>query len=924
MTLKERFSSAEKTGEKVKWTVIDETRQIHSVTGTWWWSKSFGEATYETKLNGKSYGGTSFSGDDGTWGARNGTLDGNEPLSRSGFWGVGVFAGTDDECTDVHLSDKVLRNPNPDAPPQTYMYMGGLRDYSSYNVEQLEYFDKDICVPRTASTSTTAASTTTTTTSCARPDADVVFLIDASYSVANLKFKGCGSFTTSINNFTDRIIDRFRARGYFTNNNETGMHVAAVTYKNLANVGFDFKNDPTEIKKALNNLDLNGNVAATYAYRGFEVVGEQLLATGKHGFRGFATTPVVIIVISDGKSHFEDNVGNGASSDSLDKALAHININRDSVDRVVLDIFETPNRGLYEKMASNASNVLALHCAADGALSQQVAGENVADTDAVSDRILDDAAEKIAEHVQNLYPCHRLDPCSARADVVFVIDASTSIVDDEFCSNRNGTEFQLLTDFAARAVERLSANIDDGLVRVGAVTFATQSEKVLALTNSGTAADISSKLRKLEPPSRYGPAGLFQLETTSNMHLGLEQARGLVVDAERTAHPQRAVHIVVVSDFIPRNKNASDPCPKGTEKDNFYKYENCIMAKGVAALRSELDASVDFYSGDDVNRWAYDLGCESTINTQVNNVSQKVVGMVALDANKHGKVYDAAAAVEFAAAVLDRRVCPSTSSTSTTTTATTTTTTTTTTSTTTSTTTTATTTTSTTTTTTTTTCMRQDADVIFLIDASSSVVNLKFKGCGAFTTPINEFTDRIIERFDQNGYFTNEDDGMHVAAVTYKNIANIGFSFQKNADTIKQALRDLDLDGKVAATYAHRGFEVIGENLLNSSKYGFRGFNRVPVVIVVISDGKSHFEDVVGSDGSRNLLQDALNHPNINNDKVYRVALEIFDTENKYLYNQMASSPRDVLRLHCDVGGVAAQQGANLIGPALPGSTCKT
>ena len=201
--------------------------------------------------------------------------------------------------------------------------------------------------------------------------------------------------------------------------------------------------------------------------------------------------------------------------------------------------------------------------------------------------------------------------------------------------------------------------------------------------------------------------------------------------------------------------------------------------------------------------------------------------------------------------------------------------------------------------------MKPDADVVFLIDASSSVVDLRFKGCGEFkTTQINQFTNRIIDRFDQEGYFTGGPDGMHVAAVTYKNIANIGFGFKKNASSIKKALNNLDLDGKVAATYVHRGFDVIKNDLLTAS-YGFRGFGSVPVVIVVISDGRSHFEDVVGGQAGSMQLKNAV-APFVQNTDVYRVVLEIFDTDNNFVYNTMADGANGArLPLHCDVGGVA-------------------
>ena len=507
-----------------------------------------------------------------------------------------------------------------------------------------------------------------------RQDADVIFLIDASSSVVNLKFKGCGAFTTPINEFTDRIIERFDQNGYFTNKDD-GMHVAAVTYKNIANIGFSFQKNADTIKQALRDLDLDGKVAATYAHRGFEVIGENLLNSSKYGFRGFNRVPVVIVVISDGKSHFEDVVGSDGSRNLLQDALNHPNINNDKVYRVALEIFDTENKYLYNQMASSPSDVLRLHCDVGGVAAQQ--GANLIGPalpgnleDLISATIVNAAADKIFEHITSLSECHppttvtststssttrtattsvsssstststssTTDACHPYADVVFVIDESTSIVDDEFCDGRTAGTFDTLTAFAAQAVGALAAEIDDGWVRVGAVVFSTGSKTSFGLRSGVSATRIVSELTGLQPPPKFDRFGLLR-ETTSNMHLGLQEAQKVILDGDAGGHPERAQHIVVLSDFIPRNKKNAPACPTGLSKDNFYKYENCIMGKGVAALKAELQNN-SFYALPQVSRWAYDVGCVSTINTRANTVSKEVLPMVSPSAGQRGFVVD--------------------------------------------------------------------------------------------------------------------------------------------------------------------------------------------------------------------------------------------------------------------------------------------
>ena len=112
-------------------------------------------------------------------------------------------------------------------------------------------------------------------------------------------------------------------------------------------------------------------------------------------------------------------------------------------------------------------------------------------------------------------------------DVVFVLDESTSIIDEEFCIGHGEGTFKALTDFAAAAVDVLASSIDKGWVRVGGVLFSTRSKGAIPLGQGMSASSIHTQFTALTPPARYSAGGLMR-ETTSNIHLGLREAKDML------------------------------------------------------------------------------------------------------------------------------------------------------------------------------------------------------------------------------------------------------------------------------------------------------------------------------------------------------------------------------------------------------------
>ena len=95
LTVTQRFESTVPRGEAVTWTVsYGGSSQV--LSGTWWFSSAAGSML--SRFDGS---GSSFSSDDGVWGAASGIVDGDTGYP-SGFWGHGNGAAGDSGCAGVY------------------------------------------------------------------------------------------------------------------------------------------------------------------------------------------------------------------------------------------------------------------------------------------------------------------------------------------------------------------------------------------------------------------------------------------------------------------------------------------------------------------------------------------------------------------------------------------------------------------------------------------------------------------------------------------------------------------------------------------------------------------------------------------------------------------------------------------------------
>jgi hypothetical protein len=100
-TLAQRFQSAVVSGEAVNWTVsYGGSSQV--LSGTWRFSSN--AAYYGVSMLSRFGGqGSSFSSDDGLWGAGTGIVNGEGGARPADFWGHGNTDGADYSCATVYL-----------------------------------------------------------------------------------------------------------------------------------------------------------------------------------------------------------------------------------------------------------------------------------------------------------------------------------------------------------------------------------------------------------------------------------------------------------------------------------------------------------------------------------------------------------------------------------------------------------------------------------------------------------------------------------------------------------------------------------------------------------------------------------------------------------------------------------------------------
>ena len=151
-------------------------------------------------------------------------------------------------------------------------------------------------------------------------------------------------------------------------------------------------------------------------------------------------------------------------------------------------------------------------------------------------------------------------------DVVFVIDRSTSVQDDESGGVANGVA--LLAEFAACIVDELDSwddNVGLDRIRVAAINFATKATVEFTFNSNLEAnADTNASGIRHTRTADDIVAALSQIKydetpdvlTETNLHLGLQTLTGLMNDAA-SGYRGETLHVIVLTDGNVRNEAGS-------------------------------------------------------------------------------------------------------------------------------------------------------------------------------------------------------------------------------------------------------------------------------------------------------------------------------------------------------------------------------
>eukprot|EP00729_Bicosta_minor_P032168 gene32168-11032_t len=152
------------------------------------------------------------------------------------------------------------------------------------------------------------------------------------------------------------------------------------------------------------------------------------------------------------------------------------------------------------------------------------------------------------------------DRCYPIADIVFVIDTSTSIEDPESGGSPGGVN--KLARFAANMVRELGDNIEHEGIRIAAVTFATKATVEFEFTGR-----IVDRFSPTAPQTERTPDNIAAalesiryrehpgVQTDSNIHAGLLSVRQELITAGLfgSGYRGQTLHVIVLTDGNARN-----------------------------------------------------------------------------------------------------------------------------------------------------------------------------------------------------------------------------------------------------------------------------------------------------------------------------------------------------------------------------------
>lgn len=203
-----------------------------------------------------------------------------------------------------------------------------------------------------------------------------------------------------------------------------------------------------------------------------------------------------------------------------------------------------------------------------------------------------------------------------------------------------------------------------------------------------------------------------------------------------------------------------------------------------------------------------------------------------------------------------------------------------------------------------------------MLDLSGSMLNLVMESCSS-PVLVTDFVNDVVRNFDNHSLFTLPGAGgapagtrggdVRVAAITYSRTAAVSFPFESGLDNITKGFEEMDSKlktfGTEAGTFIYKALNVATDELLKPSagaqnEYGFRNFRPdVPVIMVIISDGQTHYEEDDLPYGTR--LQKAI--AQITGTETIRTVFQVGDDPNGDILKQLATKIDDDVLKNKDI-----------------------
>jgi len=776
-------------------------------------------------------------------------------------------------------------------------------------------------------TTPTTTATSTATTNCNALLADIMFVFDLSSSLEKTScssesvakycpgyadgfgydddgFAGIAVSTCLMYDFAAGVIEDLGGAV-----NHDGVRIGAVTFSDRADKLLDgkFVTDPDEALKGLSGLLDIPVRQPTRAATAFELLNDEYFAPRSNvasGYR-YGEVPLIIVMITDARSlNTNGNLESLVATSPLAEATRLVYSFVDAEDPF------PGQHSLLSSIANGSSNASPpqLKCTDAGkdlVHLNKMARDNVVERVKLQDCLTTATSTPTASETTTatttasstattpIEPTSQTitvtttatstmttSDCQPVADVVFVVDESSSLSNDE---SNVANAFGCLRSVALGIVKGLGRRVQRDGFRVATVTYASSANVLFDFRDYADDRDkMKAELNAMEIPN-YNTT-----ETSGSLHLALQKVRTEVMSPSRGYVDQsRPVVVIVLSD----GQVGADPSNYAVECSQVTTVEEC----GAVLLQLELEHSA--YASMVQVRWAFGVPTISSLHQSTKNFrAAQLEVAVKGTAELGGKLslFDAChaqAVPTFVDWMLNSPLvseCPESTTASSTMT------------------------TSATSTATTTTCNSIAADLVFVFDTSASTDLIGDRSCGmpSFCPWTDSDTDEhhstcmaynfAVDVVLGLGSLVNFDQ-IRIAGVAFSDKATLLLDgkFKSDPNEVIKGLTQLGSIESRQPTRTASAFQKLQEKMFPvtnpSNENGYR-YSKVPLYVVTITDARSLNQEELATQLRKPPFADST-----------RMAFSLQGAKNpfpgQYELLDTVAANSTIQRIGCSVGG---------------------